>query len=93
MIRTMPMDQAMKLLADRGLDTRDGAVQRYADLAAAKWGEGERDAARSGLRGRSHGLVVNAVVHYDIDAIDEELRSAARHLLTDDDVSFLRRGG
>jgi len=87
------MEQAMRLLAERGLDTRDSAVEVYADLAAKKWGESEREAARSQMRDRSHGLVVNAVVHYDVEAIDEELRAASKHLLTDDDVSFLRRGG
>jgi len=89
----MPRDQAMRLLVQHGLDTRESALDRYVSLVVGKWGEGERSAARRQRSGQSHGLIANAVVHFDVDAIDPALSAAVDHLLTPADRADLRRGG
>lgn len=89
----MTVEQARAVLAARGLDTRDAVLSAYVDRVAARWGDAERDAAREQKRGQSYGLILNSLVVFDVDAIDEELHAATRAVLTPDDWDWLRQGG
>ncbi len=93
MAKKMTKDQAMAVLSARGLDTRDAAINKLVDLYAAKWGEGERAATKDMLRGYSYGRAINSIAHFDVNAIDDELAAAAKHILTDKDWAELRKGG
>ena len=89
----MTTEQAMQVLAAAGLDTKEKALAAYGDRIAAKWGEAERAAGIAQKRGLSHGLVANAVVVFDADAIDDRLHAAVQRILTDEDWAWLRKGG
>lgn len=89
----MTKDQALAVLAVHGLDTRDGALAAYGDKVAAKWGESEREHGIRQKRGKSHGLIANSVVVFDVNNLDEGLRTAVKAILTEDDWAELRKGG
>ena len=73
--------------------TREEAVAALVERDVAKWGEAEREASKR-LRGKlSHGLALNALAHYDVDAIDKDLARAAQRVMTAADRRSLRTGG
>lgn len=88
----MTKEQAVAILAAAGLDTMEGALAAVGEAAARKWGESERQPAIDQTRGKSHGLVVNAAIHYDVATTDSQLAEAARvaKVLTRSDWGKLR---
>ncbi len=84
-------------LVTSALTSRDAAVDARVTLDVFKWGKAERDHSRAAASQRSHGLVVNSIVHDPIadygDAVPEPLKQAAKALLTPEDRAVLRRGG
>ena len=92
----MSLNDAMRVLAEHGIGTREDAIKKYGDLVAAKWGEAEREPAIRILARdrRSHGLVVNAVIYFDWSAEHPaDLVAAGKAIQTNDDVDWLRKGG
>lgn len=75
--------------------TREQAIDKLVDLDVAKWGEGERAAARRMRVAQcpTVGLALNSLAHYDPLNIDEALAREAKHLLTDADWHTLKQGG
>lgn len=73
--------------------TREAAINALVERDVAKWGEEEREAAARARSKLSHGLALNALAHYDVDAIDRDLASQAKRVMTAADRTSLRKGG
>lgn len=77
--------------------TREEALDALAALDAAKWGEAEREPSKKLNGPKSRGLLINSIVHHQIndygDAIDPAAKKVAKQQLTDDDKAELRKGG
>jgi len=82
----------------------EGAFASHAAAVAARvtfdvqrWGEGEREGCERAARARSHGLIVNSLIHDPLtdygDALPASLRAKAKALLTAQDRCVLRSGG
>lgn len=85
--------EAEAALAQRGLGTKEQALERRVALDVAKWGEGERDASRRLHQSRSYGLLLNSIAHANVDMIDVELAALAKVILTSADHRVLSQGG
>ena len=75
--------------------TRDEALEAYAGLMAAKWGEAEGDYARKNER-RTFGLLLNTIAHSEENDFGQrrvDLVAAAKAALTAADWAELRKGG
>lgn len=78
------------------LASHEAAFSARVELDVAKWGEAEREASVQMRRaeGMSHGLLVNSIVHDEAsdfgDAVNADLRRAAKKLLTAADHLALR---
>lgn len=76
--------------------TRDEAITALVERDVARWGEAERKASRQRRDQLSHGLALNALAHYDVDAIDgaidEALAAEAQRVMTAADRKILREG-
>lgn len=77
--------------------TTEAALDALVALDVAKWGEGEREAARKMHSGKSRGLLINSIVHHQGndfgDAFDAATKKTAKQQLTADDLASLRKGG
>lgn len=77
--------------------TTEQALDALVDLDVARWGEQERGASRKLHAGKSRGLLINSIVHHQIndygDAIDAATKKIAKKQITDDDRDALRKGG
>ena len=63
------------------------------ELSVQRWGDGEREPSRRIYGCLSHGLALNTLAHWDIDAIDARMAAAAQAAMTDDDRRVLEQGG
>jgi hypothetical protein len=72
--------------------TREEAIAKLVELDVAKWGEGERAAAKRLRSQLTHGLALNALAHYDLDAIDDALATEAQRVMTAADRRVLAAG-
>lgn len=73
--------------------TRDEAVNALVERDVTRWGEAERAAAVRVRSALSHGLALNALAYYHLDAIDAQLARVAESVMTADDRRVLRSGG
>lgn len=77
--------------------TQTEALDALADLDARKWGEDQREPSRDLNRGKSRGLLINAIIHHPAneygDAFDAATKKAAKAQLTAADKAALRKGG
>ena len=73
--------------------TREQALEKLVELNVAKWGEGERAAARRLNAHKSLGLLMNSIAYFDINHIDPAMEKAAELALTSADRAELRKGG
>ena len=89
----MKLNKALQVVAARGLETREKALDARVGIDCQKWGMGEQAASRRLHGTLSHALLLNSIAVANVDAIDEELRAAAKALMTADDTAFLRKGG
>lgn len=73
------------------------ALDTLVNLEVARRGESERDAARKLHGGKSRGLLINSIVHHQLngygDAFDVAAKKTAKQQLTSDDKAELRKGG
>jgi hypothetical protein len=88
----MTKENAIAYIESRGLSTIEAALDAYLAKIEAKWGAAEREPARRMAR-KSHALILNSIAVFDVNAIDEPLKAAARAIMTDADLAFLRSGG
>lgn len=75
--------------------THEEALAELVRLDVARWGEAEREASIRMHRGKSRGLLINAIVHHQGnrygDAFDAESKRDAERQLTAADRAVLRR--
>lgn len=73
------------------------ALDALADLDARKWGEAEREPSKRINGRKSRGLLINSIVHHQLndygDAFDAAAKKLAKAQLTSDDKAELRKGG
>lgn len=73
------------------------ALSALVELDVAKWGEQERAPSRKLHAGKSRGLLINSIVHHQIndygDAIDAAAKQLAKKQLTESDKYELAKGG
>lgn len=84
-------------LITSALESHAAAVEALVTLDVARWGGQEREHSRATYMKRSHGLLVNSVVHSPSAdygaAVPAALKKAAKALQTAEDRAVLRRGG
>lgn len=73
--------------------SREDAIKRLVELDVSKWGEAERAASHRSRSALTHGLALNTLAHYDVDAVDAEMASDAQAVMTTTDHRILRSGG
>ena len=70
--------------------TRQQAIAALIEKDVAKWGESEREASQKQRAKLTHGLALNALAYYDIDAVDSALAAQAKSVMTQTDRAALR---
>lgn len=73
--------------------TREQAIAALVERDVARWGEAAREASQRMRASLTHGRALNALAHYDPDAVDAVMAADAQSVMTAADRRALRAGG